>query len=595
MENETVPTPYFRMTTLAGAMAIALLAGRVAVSQQIDYHDEQPSAPAAAAGKPVAVIAINSYEKLMQDVDYLGSLVNIPSASQMVNGIVGQVTGGKGLAGLDQTRPIGLMLDMSSMSPSFAAYVPVTDQDALLALLAPMHVTTQDMGNGIVQVNAMGQDVYARNVGGWTLVSMSPDMVGAMPADPGESLASLTAQYDVAIQINVQGLPEAYRQQATQAFVNAQGSLTKLPNEDDAAFAARQEALQQEVAATQQAFNELDQMTIGLAIAGEQQKVYLDVNVLAVPGSKLAAEMAANPQPTTNFAGFQQPDAAARLSFAGKTSGTHAAQLEQMIATLRMRLSAAIDQEVPEAQRNAVRDSLGQIVDAVVETVKAGSIDGGAVVLMAPNSATVVAGGLIVDPSKIEAGLKNLSTTLAQAGKDEMPEIHWGAETHGDIALHTMQVPVKDNDGKAMFGDQMDIVVGLGGQSAYVAWGRNSIEALKQVIDANAASPGQAIAPFELTVTLGRILESIKSIAPPQGKANLEMISGIVAGAAGQDHVHMIAQSVENGGQFRIEAEHGVLQAIGTAVMMRQMGPPPGAAGPAEAPPTQTPPPDFGG
>src|SRR5262249_49774546 len=147
-------------------------------------------------------------------------------------------------------------------------------------------------------------------------------------------------------------------------------------------------------------------------------------------------------------------------------------------------------------------------------------------------------------------------------------EIKWAAEKHGDVTFHAMQAPVKDAEGKAMFGDTMDVVVGLGPHSAYVAWGRSAADALKKVIDASAAAPNQKASPLELTVTLGKVLDAMKSVAPPEKKATLEMVSSVVAGAAGHDHVHLIAQPAINGMQVRFEVEQGVLQAIGTSVLM---------------------------
>jgi hypothetical protein len=393
-----------------------------------------------------------------------------------------------------------------------------------------------------------------------------------MPADPTAVLGPLTQQYDVAVQFNVQNLPAAIRQQATAALASAQQSLAKQPNESDSDFQARQQALQTQIDATNQMLTELDQVKLGLAIAGEEQRVYLDVNLLALPGTKLAQEMAESANATTNFAGFANPDAAVNLSFAGKVTGANAAQMEQTLAQVRAKLSESIDQEAPAEARDAIRASVGQFIDAILATVKAGTVDGGAVVMASPDAVTGVAGGLILEPAKIEAGLKSLAESMAKTGDNDMPEIKWNAESHSDIAFHTMQIPVKDDEAKKIFGDQMDVVVGLGGQSAYVAWGKNAAAALKQVIDASAEMPKQATLPLKLTVTVSKIIDTAKSVAPDDKKPVLEMVSSMLASAAGKDHVIIAAQPVENGAQIRFELEQGVIQAIATSAMMNSMG-----------------------
>jgi hypothetical protein len=557
----------FRSTTAACALALALAAATVSRAQ----------APATApAAGPVAVVAITSYDKLMADVDWLGTLMQAPGASQMVDGYLTQMTGGQGLAGLDKSKPIGLVVNLAPgpmPMPIVAAYVPVTDQAQLLGMLQTvLGVTNQDMGNGILQVNAMGQDVYAKSAGGYMLVAMAPEALAAMPADPAALIGPLTQQYDVAVQVNVQNVPEALRQQAVGMLGGLAQNVQKQPNESDTDFQARQQAVQAQIQDVQAKVRDLDQLRLGLSIAGDEQRVYFDVNALATPGSALAKEMTEDANVTTNFAGFANDDAAVALSAASNVNGLRAAQMEQFLANVRAQLSRSIDAEAPAELREGIRGSIGEIFDAVLTTLKAGKVDGGAVVFASPDAVRGVAGGLILEPAKIEAALKSLGETLAKAGDSDLPKINWGAETHGDIAFHTAAIPVKDDEAKILFGDQLDVVVGLGGQSAYVAWGKDAAATLKQVIDANGAAPNQATKPMELTIAVSKIVDAAKSVAKPDAKPVLEIVSSVLASAGGKDHAIVSSQVVDNGTQFRIEVEQGVIQAIATASMMQAMG-----------------------
>jgi hypothetical protein len=545
----------FRSTTAAYALALALAAATVSRAQ----------APATApVAGPVAVVAITSYEKLMADVDWLGNLMQSPGASQMAEQVITQMTGGQGLAGLDKTKPIGLVVNLAPgpmPMPIVAAYVPVTDQAQM-------------------QINAMGQDVYAKSAGGYMLVAMAPEALAAMPADPSAVIGPLTQQYDVAVQINVQNVPEALRQQALGMLGGLAQNVQKQPNESDSDFQARQQAVQAQIQDVQAQVRDLDQVRLGLSISGEEQRVYFDFNALAKPGSALAKTMTEDANVTTNFAGFANDDAAVALSAASNVSGLRAAQMEQLLSNVRAQLTRSIDAEAPAELRDAIRGSVGQILDAVLTTLKAGKVDGGAVVFASPDAVSGVAGGLILEPAKIEAALKSLNETLAKAGDSDLPKIAWGAETHGDIAFHTAAIPVKDDEAKVLFGEQLDVVVGLGGQSAYVAWGKDAAATLKQVIDANGAAPNQATKPMTLTVTVSKIIDAAKSVAKPEAKPMLDTVSSVLANAGGKDHAIVSSQVVDNGTQFRIEVEQGVIQAIATASMMQAMG-----GGQAAAPP----------
>jgi hypothetical protein len=204
------------------------------------------------------------------------------------------------------------------------------------------------------------------------------------------------------------------------------------------------------------------------------------------------------------------------------------------------------------------------------------------VVFAEPNSLGGVVGGLVLDPAKIEASLKQLAET--HAGQPNMPAIAWNAAKHGDIAFHTVKVPVPDEEAKALFGDQLDLIVGLGGQSAYFAWGRNADANLKQVIDGSAAARGQEGTPMKLTVTVGKMIKMLASVADEGDKPMLELASSILDGAAGKDHVIASSQPVENGTLVRLEIEQGVIQAAATTAMMGGMSGA-GAAPPANVGP----------
>ena len=212
------------------------------------------------ATKPIAVIGLSSYDELMQDADFIGGIVGMPGASQMADMLLTQRTGGKGLAGLDKSKPIGMVVQAAGMSPSFGVCVPVTDQAAFLGLATMVGAMSKDLGNGVTQVSVMGQDAYAKNSSGWMLLGMSPEQLATLPADPSAVLGPLTADYDLAVQVNVQNLPEAWKQQAFEMMNNAaKNGLSKRSDESDADYAARSKTLEEGLAQNQQMIGEMDQ------------------------------------------------------------------------------------------------------------------------------------------------------------------------------------------------------------------------------------------------------------------------------------------------------------------------------------------------
>lgn len=527
---------------------------------------------AADPAKPIAVVALSSYSELMQDADFIGGVLGMPGASQMVDMLVTQSTQGKGLAGVDKTQPLGVIVQPGEMTPSFAVCLPVTDQAALLDLAAGMvGATNQDMGNGITQIKALAQDVYAKNAAGWTVISTSPESLATAPGDPAAILTPLTTDYDLAVQVNVQNLPEAWKQQAIEMMSSsAKQGLVKKADESDEVFASRTKFIEAGIAHNTQMIQEVDQFTFGLSINGEAKKAYIDVAYTAVPGSPLSEEIAASTQATTNFAGFAAPDTAVSFAFAGKVTESTMTQISQAIDQGRTQIDQAIDKEAKPESQEALKAAFADILAALEATIQGGSMDGAGSLSLQPDSATLVIGGLIADPSKIESALKKLVEAAKSDSTIEMPEVAWAAESADGVTFHTMQIPVKKDEPKQLVGENLDIVVGLGPKAAYLAVGRGAIDALKAAISTSAGSPDKAIPPAEVTVSVGQILTTAAAVAPADKKPMLSMVAGMLND--GSDHVHVIAEAVPNGVRMRFEVEQGVLQAIGSAAMMGMHG-----------------------
>ena len=89
----------------------------------------------AAETKPIAALAVASYDDLLSDVNFVGSLVDRPQLGTGLEGLLALVTQGKGLAGVDKTRSCGVIVQASG-EKNFTAYVfvPVTDFKEALAL-----------------------------------------------------------------------------------------------------------------------------------------------------------------------------------------------------------------------------------------------------------------------------------------------------------------------------------------------------------------------------------------------------------------------------------------------------------------------------
>jgi len=518
--------------------------------------------------KPVVLVTLSGYDALKQDINFIGSLAGQPElASQFEPFILGFTQG------LEKDKPLGVLIQSDGMNFGGAICLPIKDLATFVANLKAFGVTTADAGNGVTQISANGQQLFGKNEGGWTFLSMMPQMLENLPADPAEAFSSLIKEYDLGIRANVQNIPEPYRQMAMQQLrAGMEAGMKRKDDENDEQYKARTALANSQVEQLERMIKEIDQFTFGLSVDSEQQRTFMDFVYTAVAGSQLAEQLKTMADPKTNFAGFFQPNAAGMMMVSSKINDSDIAQTKQMVESLRTQIATGIDEEsdLPsDAAKQTAKDACNDFIDAMLATVEAGKMDAGAVMNLSPEALTVVAGGFIADPAKIESGLKK----LAELGKEEpeMPPVKWNAESHAGVNFHTLSAPTPDEkEARQLFGETIDFAIGIGKDSVYFAMGRDCLAAAKKVIDDSAASPGKSIAPMELSVSVGQIINTIAAFDADDPVLKT-VADTLKTEAVGRDHVRIVAQQIENGLRTRIEAEEGVMRAIGVGVKAAQM------------------------
>jgi hypothetical protein len=514
----------------------------------------------------IALITLSSYDEIKTDIGFLGRLSGQPALADTTEMMLGFLTGGQGLAGLDKSKPIGVAVYADGGEISVKALIPTTDMDALLGLLGNWGIVAEDGEDGVKELSAPGQTLYAKESNGWAVISVSPEVAKSGADDPEALIGTLTGTYDLAARVFVQNIPTEYRNLAIdQLRAGMEQGMVKNPDESDQQYEMRKAMAQAQIEQFSQLLEDSDELTFGWSIDGKEERTFIDFEMKAAAGSKLANQMAEYKNLTTDYAGFYQPDAAATMTFAGKMAEEDIAQVSQMFDGIRAQVMQQIEEEAElpdEESRDVVKAAVNDFMDALLATFKEGKVDGGAVLNMSPDSLTFVAGGLVGDPSKVESGLKKLE---ALAEKDEnFPGISWNAQSHGEISFHTIDVPVPDPQAQQLVGDTMQIAVGTGGKSAYFAVGRDAVASTKAIIDASKANTGKQVPPFELTASLSKILGTVAKVDPnPVVTRVAEMLE---SEAEGRDHIKIVEHIVDNGVKVRIELEEGVLRAIGTAI-----------------------------
>jgi hypothetical protein len=519
--------------------------------------------------QPVVVVSLAGYDELLSDVDFLGQVTGLPMLNaQMAEASLQQITQGQGLKGLDKKKPWGgVLLSDGQATFKFLVFVPVSDVKGLVEAFAgpPFSFSAKDVDNGVVEVQGpVPQPGFAKTQGNYTFFAQSASDLAELPKDPEALLSGLNKEYDLAVRAYVQNVPQAFRDQLLGGLkMGMQFSLQQPnPGEDPQAFALRKQLVEQQLAQMETLFKELESFTIGAKIDGAAKTANLDIGVTVAANSKMAAQLAKMGEMKTDHAGFLAPDAAVNFTAVGMVDKDEMAQITTMLKTLSERAKSEIDQEnaFPDAKtRDTAKEIVDDLLSVATKTIESGKIDVGGAVFLAPESATVVAGGTVADGATVESALKK----FVEMAKSELPEVKLNAGKIGDMTLHTMSIPVPDAEAQRVFGDAAELVVGIAPKSVQIAFGRKAGDALKKVADQSAAARGKTVPPFQFIVALTPVLKFANSIDPnPQ----LASVAETVSAAPGKDHVSLVAQTAKNGILYRLKAEEGVLRALGAGV-----------------------------
>lgn len=555
-------------------LAIALLAG--CSLQNPGAARAQTAEAVPGAGSPMAVVAISSIDQLLEDLRFLGNALGQPQmAAQMQPMVVGFTQG------LDTSKPIGLIVNNNQGNYTGSVCVGVKDLNAFLQMLRAFNVNSTQEADGTYKLATPGQTIFLKQADDWAFLSATKDMLADVPANPGEVFKELTSDYDLALQLNVQNVPEAFRQMAVQQLqAGMQSGMEKLPEEGDEEFARRQEGVRGQVEQIQRLISEMDKFLVGLSIDSAEQRTFFDFVYSAVPSSQLAQQIAINNNPKTDYAGFIQPDAPMMLSFASKLTEDDVAQVELNFAAMENQIASVVDQvaeDLDASNREALKSAITDFTQAYQESLKAGKMDGGALLNMSADSLSFVAGGFTADPAQVKSGYEKLAKTLQDVAEDkgrEVSDISENVDSVGDVNFHqfTVEMPEDKEKARQLFGEEMAVVLGVGDESSFIALGSNPIELAKQVFSASSRAPQREVLPAEMIFSLKPILEAVAAWSEDEQSAQLEMIAQMLANETpGRDHVRMSVEMVDDTARTRFEVEEGALRAIGMAAMAAQM------------------------
>ncbi len=529
----------------------------------------------------IGVAALASYDNLMQDIRYVGALVGRPQGAEMIEGMIALFTQGRGLEGLDKSRPVGVVVQTDGQQFAPLVCLPIADVTPVFELLGGMGIEPTDLGDGVYEIQSPQQTIYAKNMGEWTYVAQKQEQLAAAPEDPSKVLGELSAQYDLGVRVLAQNVPPMFKALAVQQLNQGmQQGLNQEEGETDEDFAKRKAMAEQQIEMIQELIEGVDQFTIGLSVDESSKKAYADGSATFVPDSKFAKLVGHIGEAETKFGGFHQVEQSLTLIAASamppEVVQEFDAQNKAQVAMWREQVAREIDKsdDVPSDEaREALKSAVNDLLDAVEATQASGKSDIGGTLASTENGLTFVSGIYMLETGKVESALKTLDGALQKEHPDA-PKIQWDAAEHAGAKFHTLSFPLPPEAAEAepLLGKEVSISVGIAAEAVYIGFGPDHMAAMTKAIDDSASQSGKKVKPAELTISLRQVLAAVASVTPEENRKTLQMIvDSLAEGDAKDDHIRVTVEGIPNGARYRYEAEEGILRGIGQGISAAAM------------------------
>jgi len=530
----------------------------------------------AAETKPIAALAVASYNDLIGDVNFVGSLVERPQLSTGLEGLLAIVTQGKGLAGFDKTRPMGAIVQASGdEKPTAYVFLPVTDFKAALDLLK-LYTKVDSAGDVYKLTPKDGNKAsYVKQQGTWACFAEKPEMLAHCEEDPVAVLGDLEKNYIVAGRVFLANVPEALREKLISGVkAGIAKEAAKKDGESDEEFAHRKKVLDQIEPYIVRVAGELDQVALSWCLDRTAEKTYVDVSVTAKADTATAKEMDLAAKSTTRFAGFHAKNAALNASWAGLIPPVKQEIAAGLIEGARVKGLSDIEKKTPESDRAVAKEVLNGSADLLQKIVKSGRVDGTLTVLVGPKLATGLLAGYVADGALLDKMLHSIAGAILAEHPEAAQFIKLDAETEGPVHFHKVSVPLNgDNSDQQnllqLVGESLDVVIGIGKQDAFVAVGRNAEATLKKAIAASTKAGSKSVSPLEVSLAVKPVTAFVAAVGKPEERASAAMADSELKKTPGKNHIGLSVRPISNGVQMHLEVEQGLVRLFGRLIVAR--------------------------
>jgi hypothetical protein len=466
-------------------MRIRLLSLAALLAAVAAWPIAAPAKPGDKPSKPTLVVRFAPIDDLFADARYLAGLAGkgdqADQAEKMVRGMAGE---GKGLAGVDTTKPFGLygFLAPGGIDSQAVVLIPISDEKSFTDKIESFGLKPEKAEGGIwkLDVDKIPFPIYFKFANKYVYATVRDQEVLEKDKllDPATVLAGTGV---VSAVINLDGIPKELKEMAlAQTELQLANAKDKdMPNETKAQKAFRMAVLDEAFGRLKELLNDGGPLAASLDIDRKGGELAISASLAGKPDTKLAAAIADLGKVLSTAAGVVRPDAAISV----QVDVSLPKNLREAIGpVIEEGLQQASEKQTDEATRKVAES----VIKAIAPTLKMGELDAGAS-LTGPDSSgllTLIAAAKIKDGKAIEAAIKD---AVKESPNKEKGSLSIDFAKAGDVNIHKA-VPDKVNDNsRNLFGDGA-IYFAFRDDAVLVAAGPGGLDAIKSAATAAPAA-----------------------------------------------------------------------------------------------------------
>ena len=249
--------------------------------------------------------------------------------------------------------------------------------------------------------------------------------------------------------------------------------------------------------------------------------------------------------------------------------GCDTEDLNAVFKVIRERAAREIDaKELSEEETTAGKELVAGMLDVAQADIAGGRVDGGMALVLKPGAVTLMAGRHVADAKKLDDTLgKLVEAVRAKKPKFVAKVLKTDVAEFMDVHFHRVSIDIpqdaKDREKVVeQIGETLEVVVGIGEHSVYVAMGRDPMKALKRVIKRSEAMRDRNVPPVAISIAMSEVANFMAAVAPEHDRPKIAKAAAILEEAAGKDHLSLVVRPAKRGVVARIQLEEGILKLL---------------------------------